>query len=116
MAHAGQFGEFYTQVVDRFYHALEWRYNVVQSKPGMEREAEILANLLDHILADQVSHDLRLADLEGALRHFQKVRHDSFSPNKYKDILSLLAIDEKNTHGYLPQLFGHVTLDVHRIA
>lgn len=111
MAHAGQFGTYYAQVIDRFYHALEWRYNDVQGRAGHEREQEILAKLLDVILADQVGHDLHLQHLEKALHIFQKHRHDSFTPNKYKEILFLMDIDEKKTQGYAPHLFGNVTFE-----
>jgi hypothetical protein len=95
---------------------LEWRYNDVHGKSGHERETEILSKLLDTLLADQVVHDVDLHGLEGALRHFQRVRHDSFSPNKYREILGLLGVEEQSTLGYHPQLFGNVTLDVRRSA
>lgn len=111
MAYAGQFGTYYTQVIDRFYHALEWRYNDVKDKPGLAREAEILAKLLDLLLADQISHDLHLQKIEQALMRFQRVRHDSFTPNKYHEIMELMGVEEKDTHGYAPQLFGHVQLE-----
>lgn len=116
MAQAGQFGEYYTQVVDRFFHALEWRYNDIQGKSGLEHEGEIVAKLLDLILADQIGHDIPLHDVETALREFQRVRHDSFTPNKYKNILRLMGVEEEETHGYVPQLFGSVTLDVRHSA
>lgn len=113
MGHAGQFGTYYAQLIDRFYHALEWRYNDIQGRAGHEREQEILAKLLDVILADQVGHDLHLQNLEQALGIFQKNRHDSFTPNKYKQILSLLEIDEDKTKGYSPHLFGNVNFEAH---
>jgi hypothetical protein len=116
MAHAGQFGAYYAQVVDRFYHALEWRYNELQGKKGHDREQEILAKLLDILLADQVGHDLPLPHVEAALQRFQKVRSTSFTPNKYKEIMELMGIEENATQGYEPKLFGNVTLEVHRTA
>lgn len=109
MAHAGQFGIYYTQIIDRFYHALEWRYNDVKEQGG--READILARLLDVLLADQIGHDIHLHNVEKALREFQRVRHDSFTPNKYKEIVSLMGIDEEVAPGYQPQLFGHVQFE-----
>src|SRR5690606_2550458 len=78
MAQAGQFGIRYNQVVDRLYHALEWRYNEVKDKKGLQREAEILSKMLDLLLADQVGHDVPLHNVEEALHEFQRVRHDSF--------------------------------------
>ena len=111
MAHAGQFGTYYTQLVERFYAALEWRYNDVKDEPKLVREAEILGLLLDTILADQVAHDVPLNALEQAIKHFQQVRHDSFTPNKYKSILVYMGLDEDKTHGYHPQLFGNVTIE-----
>jgi hypothetical protein len=116
MAQAGQFGSYYGQLVERFYAALEWRYNEVKDEPKLAREAEILSLVLDTLLADQVAHDVPLHALEGALKHFQKVRHDSFTPNKYKDILHHLNLDEKRTHGYHPQLVGNVTIERHKGA
>jgi len=116
MGQVGQFGEYYTQVVDRFFHALEWRYNDVKGKRGHEHELEIVGKLLDLLLADQIGHDIPLHDVEAALRHFQRVRHDSMSPGKYKDILHLMNVEEDETHGYVPQLFGHVTLDLRHSA
>ena len=113
MAHIGQFGAYYTQLVERFYAALELRYNDIHGRKGSDRECEILAKLLDGLLADQVSHDVSLANLESALRHFQQVRHASFVPGKYHEILELMNIDEVKTEGYTPQLFGIVTLDKH---
>lgn len=116
MAHAGQFGNHYMQVVDRLYHALEWRFNEVKESDGLKREAEIVAKLLDSLLADQVMHDLPLHNAEAALRSFQKVRHDSFTPGKYKEIMRLMAIDEEKTMGYTPHLFGHVTLETKHLT
>lgn len=114
MAQIGQFGRHYGQVLDKFYHALEWRYNDLKARTGSEREVEILAKMLDILLADQVGHDLPLHALESALRHFQKVRHDSFTPKKYAEIMSLMHIEPKETEGYTPHLFGNVMLDSHR--
>lgn len=111
MAHAGQFGTYYGQVVDRFFHALEWRFNEIKDKKGHEREGEILAKLLDILLADQVGHDIHLHSVEQALHHFQKVRHDSFTPAKYRDIMALMGVDEDKTIGYKPHLFGAVTFE-----
>lgn len=113
MTHAGQFGGYYAQLVSRFYAALEWRYNEVKDVPALVREKEIIVSLLDSLLADQVAHDVSLPHLESALRHFQKVRHDSFTPKKYTEILSLMGIEEKKTQGYVPQLYGAVTIDRH---
>lgn len=111
MAHAGQFGTFYAQLTERFFHALEWRYNDIQGRAGHDREQEILAKLLDIILADQVGHDMPLPNLEKALQLFQKNRHNSFTPNKYKEILSLMHVDEAKTIGYTPHLFGNVIFE-----
>lgn len=116
MGQAGQFGEYYTQIVDRFFHALEWRYNDIKDAKGHEHEAEIVAKLLDLLLADQVGHDIPLHNVEAALRHFQKVRHDSFGPGKYKDIMHLMSVEEDETLGYVPQLFGSVALDFRHSA
>jgi hypothetical protein len=116
MAQAGQFGTYYAQVVDRFFHALEWRYNEIKEKRAHDREKEILCKLLDQLLADQVGHDLPLHDVESALRLFQRIRNDSFTPNKYKDVLYLMKIDENTTQGYRAQLFGNVTLESHQSA
>lgn len=111
MAQAGQFGSYYAQVVDRLFHALEWRFNDIKDKPGMAREAEILAKLLDVVLADQIVHELPLHSVEAVLKEFQKIRNDSFSPNKYKAILARMEIDVKHVEGYTPCLFGNVTLE-----
>jgi hypothetical protein len=116
MAHAGQFGSHYIQVVDRFYHALEWRYNDIKDNPNTAREQEILAKLLDVILADQVGHDTLLGNIEKALHLFQKSRHDSFTPNKYKEILRLMDVDEKGVEGYTPHLFGTVNFEIRHSA
>ena len=113
MAQAGQFGLRYTQVIDRLFHALEWRYNEVKDKKGHAREAEIISKLLDVLLADQVGHDLPLHDVEAALQSFQRVRHDSFTPTKYNDIIALMGLSETETIGYKPHLFGNVTLDTY---
>lgn len=115
MAHAGQFGIRYTQVIDRFYHALEWRYNEVKDKAGHTRETEILAKLLDVLLADQVGHDIPLHDIESALAAFQKVRRDSYTPKKYADILRHMGLEEGQTTGYKPQLFGSVVFDARAV-
>lgn len=112
MAHAGQFGQHYVQVLQRLYHALEWRYKEVADKKGMKREAEILAKLLDHILADQVGRDLLLTNAEETLREFQKVRNDSFTPAKYRKILKLMDIQEDKTEGYTPHLYGNVLFEL----
>jgi hypothetical protein len=111
MAHAGQFGIRYTQVVDRFFHALEWRYNEIKDKSGHDREIEILSKLLDVLLADQVVHDTPLHDIESALAIFQKVRRDSYTPKKYEAILHHMGLEEGQTHGYRAQLFGSVVFD-----
>jgi hypothetical protein len=116
MAHIGQFGTYYMQVVDRFYHALEWRYNDVQGRSGHERESEILAKLLDMLIADQVMHDIMLGNIEAALRVFQKVRFDSYSPNKYKEVLFLLHVEENETLGYTPHLFGNIVFEARHQA
>jgi hypothetical protein len=116
MAHIGQFGAYYSQIVDRFYHALEWRYNEVKEKSGTEREQEILAKLLDLLLADQVMHDLMLGNIEASLRAFQKIRNDSYTPNKYKEILFLMHVEEQNTVGYTPHLFGHIVFEAQHSA
>lgn len=113
MAHVGQFGTYYAQLIGRFYSAVEWRYNEIKDRKGHAREMEILAKLLDCVLADQIAHDVSLQNLEGALRHFQRVRNDSFTPKKYSEVLELMGIDEGETEGYVPQLFGIVTLDKH---
>lgn len=116
MAHAGQFGQHYIQVIHRLYHALEWRYSEVKEKKGLKREEEILAKLLDHILADQVGRDLLLSDVEEALHEFQKVRHDSFTPVKYCKILKLMGIGEDKIDGYAPHLYGNVLLESQHLA
>lgn len=116
MGQTAQFGEYYAQVVDRFFHALEWRYNEIKGKTGQDREIEIVAKLLDLLLADQIGHDIALHDVETALRSFQRVRHDSFTPGKYKEIIQLMGVNEEETLGYVPQLFGSVTLDVRHSA
>lgn len=116
MGQAGQFGEYYIQIVDRFYHALEWRYNEIKDLKGHEHETEIVAKLLDLLLADQIGHDIALHNVEAALKSFQRVRHDSFTPGKYKDILHLMSVEEEDTLGYVPQLFGSVTLDLRHSA
>lgn len=111
MAQAGQFGIRYNQVVDRLYHAFEWRYNEIKDKKGLAREAEILSKLLDVLLADQVGHDVPLPSVEEALHEFQRVRLDSFTPKKYENILRLMGLEESETEGYRPQLYGTVELD-----
>ena len=116
MSHAGQFGAYYTQLVERFYAALEWRYNEVKEDSGLTRETQILALMLDSLLVDQVAHDVSLQNMEHAIRHFQKVRHDTFTPKKYNEILHLMGLDEEKTQGYKPQLFGIVTLSKHMSA
>ena len=116
MGQAGQFGEYYTQIVDRFFHALEWRYNEIQGQKGHDHEVEIVAKLLDLLLADQIGHDIPLHDVEAALRQFQRVRNDSHTPGKYKEILQLMGVEEEDTLGYVPQLFGSVTLDIRHSA
>lgn len=117
MAHAGQFGTHYLQVLHRLYHAVEWRYNDVKDKEGLKRETEILAKMLDHILADQVGHDLLLADAEEVLHEFQRIRHDSFTPKKYRHILELMKIHEdKIAEGYSPHLYGTILFEAKHIA
>lgn len=116
MAQAGQFGQHYIQVIHRFYHALEWRYNEVRGKAGLQREEEILAKLLDQLLADQVGHDLLLGHAEEALREFQKVRHHSFTPAKYRAILKLMNINEDKTIGYKPNLYGNILFEAQHLA
>lgn len=115
MVHAGQFGKHYLQVTHRLYHGLEWRYNEIKGKQGLQRESEILAKLLDHILADQVGHDLPLNHIEAALREFQKIRHDSFTPAKYRKIMELMGVNEEKTHGYMPHLYGNVVFDIQQL-
>ena len=105
----------YTQVIDRFYHALEWRYNEIKDKSAHARESEIVAKLLDVLLADQVGHDIPLHDIEAALAHFQKVRRDSYTPKKYEAILHHMGLEEGETHGYRPQLFGSVVFDARAV-
>jgi hypothetical protein len=116
MAQAGQFGIRYDQVVERLYHALEWRYNEVKTKKGFQRETEILSRLLDMILSDQVGHDVPLHNVEEALHEFQRVRLDSFTPKKYANILSLMGLEERDTIDYRPFLYGNVELDSHSSA
>ncbi len=116
MSHAGQFGTYYTQLVERFYTALEWRYNEIKEDSGLTRETQILAMLLDSLLADQVAHHVSLSNLEGAIRQFQKIRHDSYTPKKYHEIMELMGLAEKKVEGYKPQLFGIVTLSKHLSA
>lgn len=116
MAHAGQFGTHYLQVLHRLFHALEWRYDEVRGKDGMKREEEILAMLLDRILADQVSRDLLLANVEQALREFQRVRHDSFTPAKYRNIMRLMDVHEEKVEGYVPHLYGNILFEAQHIA
>lgn len=116
MAHAGQFGQHYVQVVQRLYNGFEWRYNEVKENKNLQREEEILAKLLDKILADQVGHDLPLNNLEEALREFQKVRHASFTPTKYRKIMALMDIEEEKTHGYKPHLYGNVLFEFQHVS
>ena len=111
MAYAGQFGTYYSQVIDRLYHALEWRFNDIKEKPGLAREGEILAKLLDLLLADQIGHDIHLQNIERSLQIFQRVRHDSFTPKKYAEIIQLMGIEDEDTQGYSPQLFGHIQFE-----
>lgn len=115
MGHAGQFGQHYLQVLHRLYSALEWRYAEIKGKQGLKREEEILAKLLDQILADQVGHDLPLHHAEEALREFQHVRHDSFTPAKYRKIMKLMGIVEEKTHGYVPHLYGNVLFEFQQL-
>lgn len=116
MAYAGQFGQHYVQVMQRLYNALEWRYNEVKDKKLLKREEEILAKLLDKILADQVGHDLPLNHLEDVLREFQKIRNASFTPAKYRNIMKLMDIEEDKTKGYKPHLYGTVLFEFQQIS
>ena len=113
MSNAGQFGSYYNSLVGRFFHALEWRLAMVKDEPKAAREAEILASLLDRLISDTVRHDISLHDMESAYRLFTKVRDNSFSPNKYRDILRHVHIEEQKTHGYVPQLYGVIQFEAH---
>lgn len=113
MATAGQFGSYYNSLVGRFFHALEWRHAAVKDEPKLVREAEILSSLLDRLISDTVRHDISLHDMESAYRMFNKVRDNSFSPNKYREIMRHLGVDEKQTHGYMPQLYGVIQFEAH---
>jgi hypothetical protein len=113
MGSVGQFGTYYSSLVGRFFHALEWRYTAIKDEPKSAREAEILTSLLDRIISDTVRHEIALHDLETAYRHFNRVRDNSFSPNKYKEILKGVGIDEQKTHGYQAQLYGVIQFEAH---
>jgi hypothetical protein len=113
MSSIGQFGTYYNSLVGRFFHALEWRYTAVKDEPKSAREAEILLSVLDRIISDTVRHEISLHDLESAYRQFNRVRDNSFSPNKYKDILRHVGIEEKSTQGYHAQLYGVIQFEAH---
>ena len=49
MAHVGQFGHYYTELVNRFFHAVEWQYQK-HAKDKNPREREILSKILDTII------------------------------------------------------------------
>lgn len=113
MGSVGQFGTYYSSLVGRFFHALEWRYTAIKDEPKLAREAEILTSILDRLISDTVRHEISLHDLESAYRHFNRVRDNSFSPNKYKEIMRHVGIDEKSTEGYQPQLYGVIQFEAH---
>lgn len=110
MAKAGQFGNYYTELANRFFHAVEWQYKKNQ-KGKNQRECEILGKILDTLLSDAVSREIELFRLEAANKEFIKIRDQSFTPKKYSGILASLQIDEKETDGYAPQLFGTIEYD-----
>lgn len=113
MGTAGQFGTYYNSLVGRFFHALEWRHAAIKDEPKALREVEIISSLLDRLISDTVRHDISLHDMESAYRAFNKVRDNSFSPNKYREIMRHCGVDEKQTHGYVPQLYGVIQFEAH---
>ena len=113
MGSVGQFGTYYSSLVGRFFHALEWRLAAIKDEPKSAREVEILSSLLDRIISDTVRHDISLHNLESAYRLFARTRDNSFSPNKYKEIMKLTGIEEDKTHGYQAQLYGVIHFEAH---
>lgn len=113
MGTVGQFGTYYNSLVGRFFHALEWRHAAIKDEPKLSREVEILSSILDRLISDTVRHDISLHDLESAYRTFNRVRDVSFSPNKYREILNHVGINEKDTQGYAPQLYGVIQFEAH---
>ena len=111
MARAGQFGNYYTELANRFFHAVEWQYKKHHDQKGHERECEILSKILDTLISDAVGREIELFRLEAANKEFLQIRDKSFTPKKYTKILESLQIDEKSTEGYAPQLFGIVEYD-----
>ncbi|HEY1096778.1 MAG TPA: hypothetical protein VGF14_06010 [Alphaproteobacteria bacterium] len=114
MSSVGQFGVYYNSLVGRFFHALEWRHAAIKDEQKAAREVEIITSILDRLISDTVRHEISLHDLETAYRHFNRVRENSFSPNKYKDILRHVGVDEQKTHGYEPQLYGVIQFEAHK--
>lgn len=111
MAKAGQFGNYYTELANRFFHAVEWQYKKHENNEARSRECEILVKVLDTLISDAVSREIQLFRLEAANKEFIKIRDQSFTPKKYSNILASLQIDENSTQGYAPQLFGIVEYD-----
>lgn len=110
MPRAGQFGNYYTELANRFFHAVEWQYKK-HSKDSSQRECEILGKILDTLLSDAVSREIELFRLEAANKEFIKIRDQSFTPKKYNKILESLKIAEKDTQGYTTQILGVVEYD-----
>ncbi len=103
----GQFGNYYTELAHRFFHAVEWQYQK-HHIAGHDRECEILSKVLDTLISDAVSRDIPLMRLEAANKELIKIRDQAFGARKYHKILDILEISESETHGYEAQLFGVV--------
>jgi Zn-finger domain-containing protein len=113
MGSVGQFGSYYNSLVGRFFHALEWRLTAIKDESKSSREAEIIFSVLDRLISDTVRHEISLHDLESSYRLFNRVRDNSFSPNKYKEILKHVGIEEQKTQGYEAQLYGVIQFEAH---
>ena len=109
--HIAQFGEYYNLLKDKFYHAVEWRYNEASHDPKLKAEAEILGLVLDSLIADAVAHDVLLPALEAALKEFKAVRDNAYTPNKYNKMLALLNLHADRADGYVPQLYGAIAFN-----
>ena len=107
----GQFGTYYNQLKDKFYHAVEWQFNEAAHNPLLKAETEILGLVLDNLIADAVAHDVLLPELEAALKEFKAVRHNAYTPNKYTKMLALLNLHAEKAAGYVPQLYGAIAFN-----
>jgi hypothetical protein len=106
-----KFGAYYGQLKDKFYRAVEWRFNEANHNPQLKAEAEILGLVLDSLIADAVAHDVLLPELEAALKEFKAVSSNAYTPNKYTKMLALLNVHADKATGYVPQLYGAIAFD-----